>query len=95
MLTSHGGEPWKAAAETVGKALGVDIRAYSIGFRLDWEDVYFDWSRVRGVDESGAVLVRPDRFVAWRAKHVSVGGGGSGGCEERLAKVMRSILQIT
>ena len=87
-MTSHGGEGWKVAAERVGKEMGVEIRAYSIGFRLDWEVVYFDWSRVRGVEESGAVLVRPDRFVAGRARE------GMVGCEEKLGEVMRSILGV-
>jgi hypothetical protein len=29
-----------------------------------------EWAAVRGTDPSGAVLVRPDRHVAWRAAHV-------------------------
>jgi 2,4-dichlorophenol 6-monooxygenase len=32
------------------------------------EDVYCAWQKVREVDESGALLVRPDGTVAWREK---------------------------
>ena len=31
-------------------------------------DLYYDWSRRREVEESGALLVRPDKHVAWRAR---------------------------
>ena len=90
LLTGIGGEAWKQAAERVSAELdGVPIVVYSIGFRQDWEDFYFEWERVRGVNESGAVLVRPDRFVAWRAKEVV---GDVDACAEKLGRVMRSML---
>ena len=31
-------------------------------------DIYADWYRQSEVDEDGCVLVRPDMYVAWRAK---------------------------
>jgi hypothetical protein len=34
-------------------------------------DAYRDWIKVRGVDEDGVVLVRPDHFVAWRSRSMS------------------------
>ena len=34
----------------------------------DYEDPFGDWARIRGVEDDGAVLVRPDQFVAWRSK---------------------------
>lgn len=85
LFTGIGGQRWKDAALAVSKDLGIQIIAVGIGFRQDWEDVYFTWEKVRGVDENGCVLVRPDRFVAWRSK---IGG------EEmaRLVKVMKRIL---
>ncbi|GKZ24635.1 hypothetical protein AbraIFM66951_011905 [Aspergillus brasiliensis] len=89
ILTGIGGERWKKAAETVAERLKVPIRVHTIGFRQDWEDVYFEWESLRGVEESGAVLVRPDRFVAWRAPEVPQ---DTGACESRLLKVMRFIL---
>jgi hypothetical protein len=70
LLSGIGGGPWKKAAEMVAETLKVPIQVHSIGFRQDWEDVYFEWESLRGVEESGAVLVRPDRFVAWRAPEV-------------------------
>ncbi|KAK0723271.1 FAD binding domain-containing protein [Lasiosphaeria miniovina] len=90
LLTGRHGEVWKDAAAAVGAALKVPINAYSIGYRQDWEDVYFRWDKIREVDESGAILVRPDRFVAWRAKRVL--DGGLSACEEKLATVMKAVL---
>jgi 2-polyprenyl-6-methoxyphenol hydroxylase-like FAD-dependent oxidoreductase len=85
LLTSVGGEGWKEAAAKVGEELGVVVKAYSIGWEQDWEDVYRDWARKMEVEEDGCVLVRPDRFVAWRA----MAGGDEAA---RLGKVMRKIL---
>ena len=30
-------------------------------------DLYFDWAKLREVAEDGAVLVRPDKHIGWRA----------------------------
>lgn len=68
LLTGIGGQKWRDAAKIVGMQLGIDINAYSIGWNQDYNDVYFDWAERREIDEEGCVLVRPDRFVAWRAK---------------------------
>lgn len=63
-----GGEVWKRAAGEVSKRCGVEIKCYSVGWKQDYEDVYGDWAVRSEVSEAGCVLVRPDRFVAWRAK---------------------------
>ncbi|ETN40576.1 uncharacterized protein HMPREF1541_04853 [Cyphellophora europaea CBS 101466] len=85
LLTGIGGQGWKAAAQTASKELGIDIRAYSIGWGQDWEDVYRDWSRKMEVDEDGCVLVRPDRFVCWRAM-------AAGDEERRLGVALKKVL---
>ncbi|RAQ59002.1 hypothetical protein COH20_007107 [Aspergillus flavus] len=89
LFSGIGGGRWKKAAENVAETLRVPIQVHYIGFRQDWEDVYFEWENLRGVEESGAVLVRPDRFVAWRAPEVLK---DTEACESKLLTVMRSIL---
>ncbi|EXJ63257.1 uncharacterized protein A1O5_11578 [Cladophialophora psammophila CBS 110553] len=89
LFTGTGGEHWHEAATRVSAKLGIPITVHSIGFRQQWEDVYYDWERVRGVDESGAVLVRPDRFVGWRAPAVLE---SQEACETKLSDVLGSIL---
>ncbi|KAL1858199.1 hypothetical protein VTK73DRAFT_7910 [Phialemonium thermophilum] len=89
LFTGIGGEAWKAAAREVSGSLGVPLEVHSIGHRQDWEDFYFEWDRVRGVGESGAVLVRPDRFVAWRCSEVL---GDAQQCSRKLSQVMRTVL---
>jgi 2-polyprenyl-6-methoxyphenol hydroxylase-like FAD-dependent oxidoreductase len=91
LLTGIGGEAWKLAAMVVGKELNIEIRAYSIGFGQEWVDVYSDWEDLRGVNESGVLLVRPDRYVAWRSEDVL---GDEVACADKLLQVMRSILQV-
>lgn len=88
-FTGPGGDAWKEAAKIIANKLCIRVQAHSIGFGQDWTDPYYDWERVRGVEESGLVLVRPDRFVAWRASEVLQ---GSEACERKLTDVMRSIL---
>lgn len=89
LLTGIGGEAWKEAAAKVGKDMNLEIASYSIGFGQDWVDVYSSWAKLRGVEESGAVLVRPDRFVAWRCQD-SLSGVAE--CSESLLRVVKSVL---
>ncbi|KAK5047275.1 hypothetical protein LTR84_006797 [Exophiala bonariae] len=89
IFTGIGGGHWHAAAERVSASFGIPISVHSIGFRQQWEDVYYDWEQVRGVEESGAVLVRPDRFIGWRAPEVLE---SQEACEAKLTDVLGSIL---
>ncbi|KAL2784706.1 FAD binding domain-containing protein [Aspergillus keveii] len=89
LFTGFGGDWWKEAAKIVANKLRVRIQAHSIGEGQDWTDPYFDWEWMRGVEESGVVLVRPDRFVAWRAGEVL---HSPEACEQKLTDVMKSIL---
>ena len=90
LFTGYGGDKWKAAAKSVGEKLGLPINTYAIGFGLDYADMYRDWTKRREIDEDGCILVRPDRYVAWRSKKMI-----KTSCEEKLEQVLRSILSKT
>lgn len=88
ILTGIGGGEWKKAATDVQQKLGVPVTPHSIGFGQDWHDVYFEWEKVREVQEDGCILVRPDRFVAWRSMEMV------NNPTETLLNVMRTILSV-
>lgn len=67
LLTGIAGEAWEAAAAKVGAELGVALTTVVIGPGREVTDLYYDWSRLREVSESGALLVRPDKHVGWRS----------------------------
>lgn len=68
LITGIAGEGWVAAAKQVGEELGVDITTVVIGPGREVTDLYYDWAKLREVAESGAVLMRPDKHVGWRAR---------------------------
>ena len=69
LLTGIGGECWTAAAAAVAAVYGMPVDVVSIGpAGCDAQDIYADWYRQSEVDEDGCVVVRPDMYVAWRAK---------------------------
>lgn len=67
LLTASEGGAWRAEAAAVASDLGIRIDAYAIGGtglqdRGQFADAY-------GLEHDGAVLVRPDGHIAWRAAH--------------------------
>jgi putative polyketide hydroxylase len=67
LLTGDGGSGWVAAAASASAALGIPISAYRVGPHGDVIDADGQWAAVTGLESDGAVLVRPDDFVGWRA----------------------------
>ncbi len=86
LLTGIGGGAWRRAAEKIARDTGIPINSYGVGFGLDYHDVYRDWYRYREVDEDGCVLVRPDRYVAWRSMKMVPD------CEGKLSGVLDKIM---
>ncbi|MFI8186076.1 FAD-dependent oxidoreductase [Actinacidiphila glaucinigra] len=66
LLTGIGGEAWVAAARAAGAELGLDIATAVVGPGRAYEDPYGDWARLRGIGDTGALLVRPDLYIAFR-----------------------------
>jgi 2,4-dichlorophenol 6-monooxygenase len=67
LITGIAGEAWQDAAAKVAAELGVDVATVVIGPGREVTDLYYDWHRLREIDESGALLVRPDKHIGWRA----------------------------
>jgi 2,4-dichlorophenol 6-monooxygenase len=67
LITGIAGESWQDAAAKVAAELGVDVATVVIGPGREVTDLYYDWHRLREIDESGALLVRPDKHIGWRA----------------------------
>jgi 2,4-dichlorophenol 6-monooxygenase len=67
LITGIAGEPWAAAAAKVGDDLGIPLNTVIIGPGRQVTDIYYDWARLREVDEDGVLLVRPDKFIGWRS----------------------------
>jgi 2,4-dichlorophenol 6-monooxygenase len=67
LLTDATGAAWEQAAAAVSAELGVPITVGVIGHDqlVDSEGT---WPGLSGVQAGGAVLARPDQFVAWRVQ---------------------------
>ncbi|HWG63777.1 MAG TPA: FAD-dependent monooxygenase [Streptosporangiaceae bacterium] len=70
LITGIAGEAWVSAAEKVAHDLAIPLEAVVIGPGRATTDIYFDWARLREVGEDGAILVRPDKHIAWRSTHL-------------------------
>jgi putative polyketide hydroxylase len=66
LLAGPDGVPWQKAAPGAATAFGIDLAIYRIGSDGDLRDLDNEWQAKMGVAPEGAVLVRPDGFVAWR-----------------------------
>ncbi len=62
LLTGIGGDAWVRAAA----AQPLDIATVVVGPGQEYEDPYGDWANVSEISDAGALLVRPDGYVAFR-----------------------------
>jgi putative polyketide hydroxylase len=67
LLTGDRGAGWLPAASSASATLGVPINVCCIGTGGDTVDLEGRWAAVTGLAPDGALLVRPDDFVGWRA----------------------------
>lgn len=66
LVVGASGSAWHDAAAAVSADLGVEVAAVTVSLGHEVDDAYGDWARRRAVGDDGALLVRPDRIVAWR-----------------------------
>ena len=80
VLLTGAGRPtgWHPAATDLATRLGIPLTCYRLGTTddADWTPTPHtpgadgpDWAAAHGITPDGAVLIRPDGFVAWRSPH--------------------------
>jgi 2,4-dichlorophenol 6-monooxygenase len=70
LLAGADGETWCEAAAARSKQIGVPLDAYRVAPDGDLRDPKGAWAALRGHDDGGAILVRPDGHVAFRAPYM-------------------------
>jgi 2,4-dichlorophenol 6-monooxygenase len=72
LIAGEDGEAWCEAARVLAEEADLPLEAVRIG-HVDGDlfDPRCGWLRLREIERDGAILVRPDRFVAWRQRTAS------------------------
>nr|BEK69977.1 hypothetical protein KPHV_72040 [Kitasatospora purpeofusca] len=88
LLTGSAGTDWQEGARRAADRLAVPLEAFRIG--ADGEDDLApepgeDFAALHGIGPDGALLVRPDGFVAWRAE---------GPAEDPAGEVERALREV-
>ncbi|GGO97304.1 FAD-dependent monooxygenase [Wenjunlia tyrosinilytica] len=86
LATGEAGGAWRRAGGRVGEALAVPLATFGVGPRQELADPAGGWNAAYGVGPAGAVLVRPDGFIAWRS------AAGAKDPERELGLVLRRLL---
>lgn len=84
LLTGPDGAPWARAAMTLAYQYGLPLSIYRVG--ADLLDVDAKWEWRYGVTAAGAVLLRPDGYIAWRARTAASSAPTT--LREALAKIL-------
>ncbi|MBL6751950.1 MAG: FAD-dependent monooxygenase [Nevskia sp.] len=67
LFTGAAGAAWKAAAAAAAQRFGVPVGVHQVGPGGDCVDLEGTWQGLRQTGDDGAILVRPDAHVGWRA----------------------------
>jgi putative polyketide hydroxylase len=65
---------WREAAAEVAEHHPAPLQAFTVGAGGDLSDPSGRFDKLYGIDGEGAVLVRPDGFVAWRSRTAGTAG---------------------
>ena len=68
LIAGEDGHDWVETANKLAAANNLPLKALTVGvLNADYVDVRAAWLKNRGISPRGAVLVRPDRYVAYRS----------------------------
>ena len=70
LLAGANGAAWAEAARAMQAGNGIEVASVTVGNGA-LKPVDERWRETYGIDDSGAVLVRPDGYVAWRSAGVA------------------------
>jgi putative polyketide hydroxylase len=84
LLTGPDGAPWARAGMALAYQHGLPLTVYRVG--SDLLDVDGAWERRYGVTAAGAVLLRPDGYLAWRAR--TAASSASTALRETLGRIL-------
>jgi hypothetical protein len=68
LLTGSDAATWQRTVEAAAPSWQPPLVAQVIGADGDISDPDGNWHAAYGIDADGAVLVRPDGYVAWRSR---------------------------
>lgn len=71
LLTGMDGSVWCDAARRVAERPGLPLDSYRIGDQGDFAAPNADFLTAYGIGSAGAILVRPDGFIGWRAETIT------------------------
>ncbi|UJR18309.1 hypothetical protein I4U23_005211 [Adineta vaga] len=86
LLAGSDGEPWCEAARKASTALDIDVDCYIAGPKGNLTDPNCQWQTAAGISSQGALLVRPDGFIAWRERRLLAD------CQQKLELVLKQVL---
>jgi hypothetical protein len=76
LLAGPGGAAWSEAGQGAAGALRLDLELHTIGGDAGPADPEGAFAEACGIEPDGSVLIRPDGFVAWRARSGPATGEG-------------------
>lgn len=86
VLSGSHGQQWREITQRVGEKFGLAMQCYLVGEPSGLQDMEKTFTQRYGIGSAGAVLVRPDGHVAWRA--TEAGRDGEAQLQHALAQIL-------
>lgn len=88
LLTGPDGSAWRESARIAAKQVGINLDIHQVGGADGLTDPAEGFAGMYGISRMGAVLVRPDGFVGWRAKTAD------GASAQQVTSALSSLLSL-